>query len=183
MMLGIVNLLKPPGITSNHTLVQFRRATGEKHSGFAGTLDPEAAGVLPVLVGKAARLADFLPDYKEYIAEITFGFITDTQDCEGRVLARSGVFPSESQLKEVLCGFIGELAQIPPAYSAIKRGGVPSYKLARRGEIVTPEPRKVKIFKLEYLDRTGEQSYLIKIACSKGTYIRTLCTQIGQRLG
>ena len=183
-MNGFLNILKPPGMTSAAVVAVVRRMTGEKRVGHAGTLDPEAAGVLPIMVGKAARLFDYLVDKeKEYVAECAFGQATDTQDATGQIIAEHAVDVGERELRAVLPRFVGEIEQIPPMYSAIKRDGKRMYQLARKGETVELEPRKCRVDAVEYLERTGENRYRIRVDCGKGVYIRTLCHDIGRALG
>ena len=184
---GVICILKPPGMSSSDAVTDVRRVFNEKRVGHTGTLDPAAAGVLPICLGRATRLFDFLVDKKkEYIAEIAFGAATDTEDATGSVTAVSGNLPTEDALREALHGFVGEIEQTPPIYSALNVGGVKLYKLARAGELKeVPEEKKrrVTIYELELLRQTGEGRFLIRIVCTKGTYIRTLCKDIGVRLG
>lgn len=155
-----------------------------KRVGHLGTLDPGAAGVLPVSLGRATRLFDLLVDKeKEYIAEIAFGACTDTQDSYGLVTRRGDVRVEPEQLTQTLALFLGEQTQIAPKYSALKSGGKALYQLARSGQDVPERVRPVTFHALELLDRTDESRYLIRVRCSRGTYIRTLCEDIGARLG
>ncbi len=182
-MNGFINLLKPPGMSSGAAVAVIKRLTHEK-VGHAGTLDPEAAGVLPIMVGRATRLLDYFSDKeKEYIAQIRFGFSTDTQDAEGNVLEKSDKLPSMEDVLKVLPQFTGTIMQCPPAYSAIKKDGVPLYLLARKGNLVQTEPRPTSIHEIQLLSKVSEDTYVIRVACGKGTYIRTLCHDIGQALG
>lgn len=181
---GILNLNKPPGWTS-FDLVRFLRGRcGEKRVGHAGTLDPAATGVLPVLLGQATRLTEYLVDAtKEYVATIELGVTTDTFDTEGEVLSRadaSGI--SEDAVREALAAFRGEILQAPPAYSAVKREGVAAYKRARRGEEFRPEARPVRA---EEIDITEMDSPKVKlrIVCGKGFYVRSLAHDLGAALG
>ena len=184
---GVICILKPPGMSSSDAVTDVRRIFDEKRVGHTGTLDPAAAGVLPVCIGRAARLFDFLVDkQKEYIAEIAFGCSTDTEDATGTVLETSDRIVSERELEAALPSFIGEIEQIPPMYSALSINGEKLYKLARRGELtesLEEKKRTVTIFGLELVRRTGENRFLIRIVCSKGTYIRTLCKDIGEAVG
>lgn len=184
---GIVNVLKPPGMTSSDVVVDIRKIFNEKRVGHTGTLDPAASGVLPVCIGRATRLFDYLVDkQKEYIAELRFGVSTDTLDAFGMVTDRVDCDISETQLKAVLPEFTGRIEQLPPIYSSISVNGVKLYKLARRGEVTQPiegRRRSVNIYALELIDCLGKNSFLIRISCSKGTYIRTLCKDIGSALG
>ena len=183
-MNGIINLLKPPGISSNGAVVYLRGMLGARKIGHAGTLDPGASGVLVICVGKATKLSEYLMDgAKEYVAEICFGKSTDTGDSYGRVVETGGEIPCAGRVKEALRSFLGETSQRTPAYSAAKHGGKKLYELARKG-VETPEKiRKIVIHELEYIKETGEDSHLIRVACGRGTYIRVLCEDIGKRLG
>lgn len=181
---GILNINKPPGCTSFDIVARIRRLTAEKRVGHAGTLDPAAAGVLPVFLGQATRLTDYLHDYpKEYIAVIRFGASTDTFDGEGTVTG--GASPDKLTLpviENALKSFQGVIYQTPPAYSAIKVNGMQSYKLARAGISVPHQPRQVTIDSIEVLGFELPQ-LKIKIGCSKGTYIRSLANDLGEALG
>ena len=184
---GVICVLKPPGMSSSDAVTDIRRIFSEKRVGHTGTLDPAAAGVLPICIGRAARLFDYLVDkQKEYIAEIHFGKATDTEDATGEVVAEMDCHISEEALNEALKGFVGEIEQVPPMYSALNINGVKLYKLARKGEVTeAPESKRrtVTVYELECAAVTGENSFLIRIVCSKGTYIRTLCKDIGAALG
>ena len=181
---GIVNVLKPPGMTSSNVVSDVRRLFGLKRVGHTGTLDPGAAGVLPICLNRATRLFDYLVDKeKEYIAELAFGSCTDTQDSYGRVIKTSDQMVDEHALRSLLPAFFGEQTQIAPKYSALKSGGKALYELARSGQEVPERVRPVTIHTLELLAKTGENRYLLRIGCSRGTYIRTLCEDIGARLG
>ena len=180
---GVVCVLKPPGLTSSDVVVDIRRIFHEKRVGHTGTLDPAAAGVLPVCIGRATRLFDYLVDKKkEYLAEIRFGLATDTEDAYGAVIESAECDVSEEELEAVLPSFLGE----QPIYSSLNVNGVKMYKLARRGEVTAPvEERKrlITISRLEFVEKLDKNSFLIKIECSKGTYVRTLCHDIGKKLG
>ena len=182
---GFLNLLKPPGMTSSDAVVFVRRSLGVKAKvGHAGTLDPEAAGVLPVMIGKASRLFDLLVNkQKAYIAEIALGCATDTQDAQGAAVAYGHWSGDFDALRAVLPRFTGEIMQIPPAYSAIKTGGVAAYKLARSGDAAPLKARPALIHSLRMIERTGEDSALLHVECGRGVYIRTLCHDIGAALG
>ena len=184
---GIINVLKPPGMTSSDAVVDVRRIFNEKRVGHTGTLDPAAAGVLPICIGRATRLFDYLVDkQKEYLAEIRFGIATDTGDAFGQVTARMEREVTAEELKAVLPDFIGEQDQIPPIYSSLSVGGVKLYKLARRGEVTAPieeRRRRIEISELSFIEQLGKNSFLIRVRCSKGTYIRTLVTDIAAKLG
>lgn len=183
-MEGIISVLKPPGMTSSNAVSDVRKLTGEKHVGHLGTLDPGAAGVLPVCLGRAARLFEYLVDKrKTYVAEIHFGASTDTQDCYGAALEKSDVAVSEAMLLNALPAFRGDIMQTAPAYSALKVDGRKMYDLAREGMAVPERARPVSIHALDYIRQTGENRYLLRVSCSRGTYIRTLCHDIGAYLG
>lgn len=183
-MNGVINFLKPPGMSSGGAVVFLRHLLKEK-TGHAGTLDPGACGVLPICVGKATRISSFLMGgKKEYIAEITFGALTDTGDSYGKITEKSDSAPPTSvQVAESLNQFSGRITQLTPAYSAAKQNGVKRYELARRGAELQPKPREIEIFETEYLGQTSLISHRVRIVCGKGTYIRTLCEDIGKILG
>jgi tRNA pseudouridine55 synthase len=183
-MNGVINFLKPPGMSSNGAVVFLRHLLGEK-TGHAGTLDPGASGVLPILVGKATRISSYvMSGRKEYIAEVTFGISTDTGDSYGQITARSNEqSPRPDEVKEALTQFTGIVTQLTPAYSAVKQDGMKRYQLARKGIALEERPREIEIYETEYLGATSEISHRIHVICGKGTYIRTLCEDIGQVLG
>lgn len=184
---GVVCVLKPPGMSSSDAVTDVRRIFGERRVGHTGTLDPAAAGVLPICVGRATRLFDYLVDkQKEYIAQIRFGAATDTEDATGIVISSSNAVVSAERLQAVLPLFMGNIEQTPPMYSALNINGVKMYKLARRGDVSSPvesKKRTVTIFELELMRQTAENTFLLRIVCSKGTYIRTLCKDIGDAVG
>lgn len=183
-MNGFLNVLKPPGMTSSDAVlfVRKRLPRGTK-VGHGGTLDPEAAGVLPICVGKAARLFDYIIDKeKEYIAELMLGIETDTQDATGAVIAQRPVTAGENEIRLVLPELIGEIEQVPPMYSAIKRDGKRLYELARMGDAIELEPRKVQVYGMDYLCPSGENRHMIRVRCGKGVYVRTLMYDIGRML-
>ncbi len=180
---GFVNVLKPPGMSSGTAVAIVKRLTGEK-VGHAGTLDPEACGVLPVMVGRATRLFDFLVEKRKvYLAEIAFGEATDTQDAQGTVTECGDNYPDAAAVDAVLPQFTGDVMQMPPMYSALKRNGETLYKLALRGETADIEPRPIRIDAIERLAETPRHGMLLRVTCGRGTYIRTLCHDIGQALG
>lgn len=182
-MNGFINLLKPPGMSSGAAVAVIKRLTGER-TGHAGTLDPEAAGVLPIMVGRATRLLDCFPDKsKSYTAEISFAGATDTQDAQGTVTEKAVRVPERAEIEAVLPAFRGIILQRPPAYSALKKNGVPLYQLARKGQAVETEARETEIRELTLGEKTGEDGYMLYVDCGSGTYIRTLCHDIGQALG
>lgn len=182
-MFGFLNIYKPEGMTSFDVVAVLRRITKIKQIGHTGTLDPMATGVLPICIGKATKLIEYLPDDKEYTATIQFGSNTDTYDKEGQITKIYNNKISKEQLIEVLKNFEGEIEQFPPIYSAIKVNGKKLYDYARKGETVEITPRKVFISKIQ-LDNFDEQNQQaqIKVACSKGTYIRSIAYDIGQKL-
>lgn len=182
---GIIVINKPEG-RSSHDMVYFvRRLLGIKKVGHTGTLDPDATGVLPICIGKATKAADMLTaSDKAYRAVMVFGMTTDTLDASGEVLTEQPVDFSREDLEKVIDGFIGEVEQIPPMFSAIKKDGKKLYELARQGITVERKVRKVNIFdiKLNWFDEKNGMAE-IDVFCSKGTYIRTLCEDIGMKLG
>lgn len=182
-MNGIVIIDKPAGWTSQDVCAKLRGVLWERRVGHSGTLDPMATGVLPVFVGRATRAVEFAEnDRKRYAAALRLGLVTDTQDVTGTALETRPVAVSEAEVLSVLPEFTGPLWQVPPMYSAVKLGGKKLYELARRGQSVERPARKIEIFSLALTGRDGED-YLLDVECSKGTYIRTLCHDIGQRLG
>ena len=183
-MNGFLNILKPPGMTSAAVVAVVRRMTGEKRVGHAGTLDPEAAGVLPIMVGKAARLFDYLVDKeKEYVAEAAFGAATDTQDATGRVIARGDRYPDEAQLADAARQLTGDIWQRPSMYSAIKQDGKPLYARARAGETVEVPLRQVHVESIELHGMRPNHGLLMTVRCGKGTYIRSICSDMGDLVG
>ncbi len=182
-MNGFVLINKPCGMTSFKVTGAVKHKTGEKRCGHAGTLDPLATGVLPIMIGRATRLIDLIDDNKKvYKASMVFGLTTDTLDCEGEVLSDQPVDLTADEIKSVLKEFLGEITQIPPMYSALSKDGVKLYKLARQGIEVERKPRKTTIFSIELLKFDGVDTAEILVECSKGTYIRTLIDDIGMRL-
>ncbi len=178
-MNGVLIIDKPWGITSFDVIRRVRRILGTKKVGHAGTLDPIATGVLVVLVGKACKLSDMLLcENKRYIADFILGIRTDTYDTDGDVIDKCEADVSEGELENVISGFLGEQMQIPPMYSAIKKDGIRLYELARRGEEIERPPRRISIHSIE---KIGENK--LDICCSKGTYIRSLIHDIGEKLG
>lgn len=182
---GFICVLKPPGMTSNNAVYDVRRVFGVKKVGHLGTLDPGAAGVLPVSIGRATRLFDYLIEKeKTYVCEILFGIRTDTLDVFGKVTERdTDRTVTEQELLSVLPAFTGEIWQTAPAYSALNVDGVKMYKLARAGGEVPERRRLISVPKIELVRQMGENRFLLRVTCSKGTYIRKLCEDIGDRLG
>lgn len=182
-MNGIIIVDKPQGKTSHDIVYAVRRLTGIKKVGHTGTLDPMATGVLPICIGSATKVADMLTlSDKAYTAELILGKTTDTLDAEGKVLTETEVNVTEAEIRAAINSFVGETEQIPPMYSAIKQNGKKLYELARQGIEVERKPRKVTINSIDILEINGK-SVTIDVNCSKGTYIRTLCADIGERLG
>ena len=182
---GIILLNKPQGPTSHDMIYRMRRIFGTKKVGHTGTLDPLATGVLPVCIGNATKASDMLlSERKEYVAELVFGYSTDTGDITGVVKEKCSVLPSEEDVKNVLGGFVGEIMQTPPMYSAKKQGGKKLYELAREGRTVERKPVPITVHEAEFLGKGAlENSYTVRFQCSKGTYIRVLCEDIGKKLG
>jgi tRNA pseudouridine55 synthase len=180
---GIFNIDKPAGMTSHDVVAQVRRISGQRRVGHAGTLDPSATGVLVVCLGQATRVAEYLmASDKVYRAQVRLGVSTDTHDAEGEVTATSEVDVCEEEVRGALASFVGSIQQVPPMYSALKRGGVPLYRLARQGVTVEREPRSVQIRDMELLD-WNPPLVTIRVECSPGTYVRALARDLGQKLG
>lgn len=180
---GIILVDKPCDWTSHDVVGKLRGILHERRIGHSGTLDPMATGLLVVFVGRATRAVEFAEaDSKKYIAGLRLGLSTDTQDTTGNILKTCDTLPSRPDLEQALEAFKGEISQIPPMYSAIKVGGKKLYELARRGESVERKPRRVTIEKLEMIGE-NDGDYILDVVCSKGTYIRTLCNDIGESLG
>lgn len=184
MIHGIINVYKEKGYTSHDVVAKLRGIAGQKKIGHTGTLDPDAEGVLPVCLGKATKVCELLTDKdKTYRAVLFLGQTTDTQDSSGTVLETSDVSNlNESQVTEAVQSFVGEYAQIPPMYSALKVGGKKLYELAREGKTVERKARNVMIHSIKIL-RVDLPRVEMEVSCSKGTYIRTLCHDIGEKLG
>ena len=180
---GVINFYKPPGMTSAQAVAFVKRLTGKK-AGHAGTLDPEAAGVLPIMIGKATKLNDYLMDHsKVYLAEVAFSAATDTQDAQGKVIKTGDHFPTKSEVAKASQTFIGEYMQLPPQYSALKIDGKTAYQLAREGKTAALEERPVHFHQIEVIDELPRHGFLLRVHCSKGTYIRTFCHDLGEQLG
>ena len=183
-MNGFFNIWKPAGMSSAAVVAVMRRLTGEKRTGHAGTLDPEAAGVLPIMVGKAARLFDYLVDKeKEYEAVCAFGSRTDTQDATGEVLETGTNYPTLEIVQEKAQALTGEIRQRPSMYSAIKVGGKPLYVRARKGESIEVPERTVTVYSIDVTGEEPDHGVRMKVRCGKGTYIRTLCDDLGRLCG
>lgn len=182
-LFGFLNIYKPKGMTSFDVVAKLRRVTKIKQIGHTGTLDPFAVGVLPICIGKATRLIEYLDDDKEYLATVQFGKDTDTYDLDGTVTKTYNQKITQADLISILDDFRGEIEQLPPIYSAIKVNGKKLYEYARKGEEVEIKPRKVFISKLELENFDFEkQEAKILVGCSKGTYIRSIAYDIGQKL-
>ena len=183
MLSGVVVIDKPEGVTSFDVVARVRRALGVKKAGHTGTLDPLATGVLPVLVGRAVKASDYmLSSDKHYEATLLLGVSTDTEDVTGKILFECDAVPTEDEVMAACERFVGELYQIPPMYSALKVGGKKLCDLAREGKEIEREPRKITVHTLG-VKKLSEREYTLDVVCSKGTYIRTLCADIGAALG
>jgi tRNA pseudouridine55 synthase len=179
---GILLVHKPAGITSFDAVARIRRLYGTKKVGHTGTLDPMATGLLGVLVGRAVKASEFLTEKdKEYIAGLRLGLTTDTEDTTGKILTESDAIPEKEIVLETAKSFVGDIMQVPPLYSALKVNGQKLVDLARQGITVEREARPITIYALD-IDGYGKD-YTMRVACSKGTYIRTLCADIGAKLG
>jgi len=182
MLDGVIVINKEENITSQGVVNRVKRLLGVKKAGHTGTLDPMATGVLPVLVGRGVKASEYMiSSKKHYRATILLGMTTDTEDITGEVLSTSDKIPSEDEVLQAAHSFIGEYMQTPPMYSALKVGGRKLCDLARRGEVVERAARKIQIFSL-IAERICEREYSLDVVCSSGTYIRTLCADIGKKL-
>lgn len=181
---GVLLVDKPQGLTSHDVVYRLRRKLSMKKIGHAGTLDPMATGLLIMLIGKATRISQYLMSVdKVYEGEATLGVVTDSQDAEGEVMATSPVPElTEAQVRETMKGFLGDQYQIPPMHSAIKIGGVPLYKMARKGEEVEREPRFIRVSAFNLLT-FALPKLTFDLHCTKGTYVRTIAHDLGQKLG
>ena len=180
---GILVIDKSAGWTSQDVAAKLRGVFHERRVGHGGTLDPMATGVLPVFIGRATRAAEFLESAeKEYVAGLRLGVVTDTQDTSGNILETHPVAVTREEVQAALRQFLGPIEQIPPMYSAIKINGQKLYELARRGQEVERKPRSITIHELELLEG-ADADYLLRVRCSKGTYVRTLCHDLGRALG
>ena len=181
---GILIIDKPAGWTSMDVCAKLRGILREKRIGHAGTLDPMATGVLPVFVGRATKAVQFAENgRKEYHAVLKLGTVTDTQDTTGAVLEAHPVTVGADEVRAALERFTGELLQLPPMYSALKVNGQKLYDLARQGKTVERKPRAITVYELELLEQSAPDEFALRVVCSKGTYIRTLCHDLGQALG
>ncbi|MBQ7363074.1 MAG: tRNA pseudouridine(55) synthase TruB [Clostridia bacterium] len=180
---GLVIVNKPEGLTSQSVVNRVKRLFSVDKAGHTGTLDPLATGVLPVLIGRAVKASEFmLAEDKHYGATLLLGETRDTEDVTGELLTRTDSVPTAEQVYAAIHGFVGEIMQTPPMYSALKVGGRKLYELARSGVTVEREARSVHIYSIE-ASRLSEREYFLDVKCSKGTYIRTLCADIGATLG
>ena len=180
---GVLIVNKPTGMTSHDVVGAVRKIYGTKRVGHTGTLDPMATGVLVVLVGRAAKAAEYLSSAsKKYRAVMRLGLTTDTEDITGTVLSEGSSLPDESEVVSAVSSFVGKYMQTPPMYSALKVGGKKLCDLAREGKTVDREAREVEIYSIG-VERVSDSDYLLDVHCSKGTYIRTLCADIGRALG
>ncbi len=183
-MNGIINFYKPKGITSHGAVNFFRKLLNIKRIGHTGTLDPNAEGVLPICIGKATRVSEYLlSEDKEYRGELTLGNSTDTQDGDGEVLKTSSKVVSEKEIRNSFNKFKGNIYQIPPMYSALKYNGKKLYELAREGKTIERKPRNINIYELNIEEIYENRKVIFYTKCSRGTYIRTLCNDIGEDLG
>ena len=181
---GVLIVNKPEGITSHDVVGKIRKLYGTRKVGHTGTLDPLATGVLVILLGRAAKAAEYLvADRKTYLARLTLGLTTDTEDITGKVLAQCEDIPSTDEVKSACGEFLGKIKQIPPMYSALKVDGKKLYDLAREGIEVERKARDIEIFRLDVTTTDKANEYELLVECSSGTYIRTLCADIGARLG
>jgi tRNA pseudouridine55 synthase len=181
---GVLIVNKSEGMTSHDVVNRIRRLYGTRRVGHTGTLDPLATGVLVVLVGRAAKAAEYLTaDSKEYIATLRLGFTTDTEDITGTLLTKSDTLPSSDEVKAACDSFVGDIMQTPPMYSALKVDGQKLCDLARRGIEVEREARPITVFSIDCEPTESESDYILRVSCSSGTYIRTLCADIGKSLG
>ena len=180
---GILIVNKHSGVTSHRIISSVRKLYDTQRVGHTGTLDPMATGVLPVLLGRAAKASDYLMMHdKEYVCEMKLGITTDTEDITGQVIETSCEIPDEERVYEACRSFVGKISQIPPMTPAPPLDARPLVDMARAGESIEREPREVEIFSL-YCKKISRDTYSMKVECSKGTYIRTLCSDIGKQLG
>ena len=182
---GIINVYKEKGYTSHDVVAKLRGILHQKKIGHTGTLDPDATGVLPVCLGKATKVCELLTDKKKtYLAVVRLGVQTDTQDLTGTILEEKEVKVTEEQIRETTASFLGDYEQIPPMYSAVKVNGKRLYELARQGKEVERKARRVHIYTCDIRDiALAKNEFSMEVTCSKGTYIRTLCQDIGEKLG
>ncbi len=183
-MEGVINVYKEASWTSGDVVNKLKGVLHERRIGHGGTLDPQATGVLPICVGRATRLFDYITAFKKtYVACVKLGIVTDTEDATGSVLEEKEVNVTLDDIKSVLPEFLGKIKQIPPMYSALHVNGERLYDLARRGEKVELQAREIEIEDIEIISELKNNEFSIRVTCGKGTYIRTLCHDIGKRLG
>lgn len=182
-MNGVINIIKNTGMTSFDVVARVRKITKEKKVGHTGTLDPEASGVLPICLGKATKIIDYMMENeKAYRVSFKLGIVTDTYDLEGKIIREKDASNvGKEEIIRVISNFIGNIKQVPPMYSALKQNGVKLYELARKGIEIKREARDITIYKIENIDIQDE--ICMDVYCSKGTYIRSLCFDIGEELG
>ena len=184
MLNGVINVYKEKGYTSHDVVAIVRKTLNIKKVGHTGTLDPDAEGVLPVCIGQATKLADYImAERKSYTAEITFGAETTTQDASGDIIKEYEYTFDENRLREVIDNFKGEQTQVPPMYSAIKINGKKLYEIAREGREIERKAREITVYDIRIAEINPPNKAIIEIDCSKGTYIRSLCSDIGNKLG
>lgn len=182
-MNGFVNVYKEKGQTSHDVVNKVRKIFSTRKVGHTGTLDPNATGVLPIAINNATKVIEYMEqDDKTYYAELTLGVVTDTEDIWGNILKENSVNVSKEEIEDAIKSFVGKQEQVPPMYSALKINGKKLYEMAREGKIVEREAREIEIFSIEEI-KIIENKVSFKVHCSKGTYIRTLCKDIGEKLG
>ncbi len=182
-MEGFINVLKPPGMSSGAVVAMVKRLTGLK-VGHCGTLDPEASGILPIMVGRATRLFDFMVEKeKTYLAEVAFGFSTDTQDAQGTAIALGENYPGIEAVKAAAQQLTGDIMQKPPIFSALKKDGEPLYKLALKGKLPDIPVRPIHVERIDVICETPRHGFMIRVVCGRGTYIRTICHDMGEITG
>ncbi|MBQ7332821.1 MAG: tRNA pseudouridine(55) synthase TruB [Clostridia bacterium] len=180
---GLIIINKPSGITSHKAVSLVKHLLGAKKAGHTGTLDPMATGVLPVLIERGVKASEYMvSDDKHYRATLLLGITTDTEDISGKAISSSEEIPQDSEVFAAIYSMLGKSLQTPPMYSAIKQGGKKLYELARQGEVVEREKREIYVYEIK-AEKINEKEYYLDVKCSKGTYIRTLCADIGKKLG
>ncbi len=180
---GFINVYKEKGQTSHDVVNRIRKIFATRKVGHTGTLDPNATGVLPIAINRATKVIEYMEhDDKTYVAELTLGIVTDTEDIWGNILEENSVNITKDEIEDAIKSFIGKQKQVPPMYSALKINGKKLYELAREGKVIEREAREIEIFDIEEIE-VIENKVSFKVHCSKGTYIRTLCKDIGEKLG
>lgn len=183
-LIGVINIYKEKGFTSHDVVNIVRKSLGKIKTGHTGTLDPDACGVLPICIGKATKIADYIAsDIKEYKAELLLGVSTTTQDVSGEVINKSDVTMGFDEIESAIKSFVGEYYQTPPMYSAIKINGKKLYELAREGKVAERKKRLIHIYDIKINEVISKERVVFTVLCSKGSYIRTLCNDIGEKLG